>query len=207
MLTLFILNIYLEINLKLYHISIMRRYEYFKHLLMDDMHNIVDPICSMPWLLMSWRREAPGHQQPWHWPSSLRLIWEMGKFYYHYHYLGITRQGPGTLASTSAEQENRQFAILRPRQNAEHFADDIFNHIFLKENFWFSTNSSLKFFRKGPINSSSALVQIMTWRWPGDKPLTEPMMVSLLMHICVTRPQWINVMSVMHFLKHWNVWY
>ena len=27
------------------------------------------------------------------------------------------------------------------------------------------------------------LVQIMVWRRPGDKPLAEPMMVSLLMHI------------------------
>ena len=25
------------------------------------------------------------------------------------------------------------------------------------------------------------------WFWPGDKPLSEPVMVSLLMHICVTR--------------------
>ena len=25
----------------------------------------------------------------------------------------------------------------------------------------------------------------MAWRWPGDKPLSEPMMVRLLMHICV----------------------
>ena len=29
----------------------------------------------------------------------------------------------------------------------------------------------------------------MAWRRPGDKPLSEPMMVSLLKHICVTRPQ------------------
>ena len=26
----------------------------------------------------------------------------------------------------------------------------------------------------------------------GDKPLSEPMMVSLLTHICVTRPQWVK---------------
>ena len=26
---------------------------------------------------------------------------------------------------------------------------------------------------------------------PGDKPLSEPMMVSLLTHICVTRPKWV----------------
>ena len=32
----------------------------------------------------------------------------------------------------------------------------------------------------------------MAWRRPGDKPLSEPMMVSLPTHICVTRPQWVN---------------
>ena len=32
----------------------------------------------------------------------------------------------------------------------------------------------------------------MAWRRPGDKPLSEPMLVSLLTHICVTRPQWVN---------------
>ena len=32
----------------------------------------------------------------------------------------------------------------------------------------------------------------MAWRRPGDKPLSEPMMVSLLTHICVNRPQRVN---------------
>ena len=30
----------------------------------------------------------------------------------------------------------------------------------------------------------------MAWRRPGDKPLSEAMMVRLLSHICVARPQW-----------------
>ena len=33
----------------------------------------------------------------------------------------------------------------------------------------------------------------MAWRRPGDKPLSKPMMVSLLTHIFVTRPQWVSV--------------
>ena len=45
---------------------------------------------------------------------------------------------------------------------------------------------------KGSINNILALVQIMTWRRPGDKPLSEPIMVRLPTHICVTRPQWVN---------------
>ena len=33
----------------------------------------------------------------------------------------------------------------------------------------------------------------MAWRWPGNKPLSEPMLVSLLTYICITRPQWVKV--------------
>ena len=34
----------------------------------------------------------------------------------------------------------------------------------------------------------------MAWRRSGDKPLSEPMMVRLPMHICITRPQWVNAL-------------
>ena len=44
----------------------------------------------------------------------------------------------------------------------------------------------------GPLNNIPTLVQVMTWRRPGDKPLSEPMMVRLPKHICVTRPQWVK---------------
>ena len=81
---------------------------------------------------------------------------------------------------------------LRPKQNGCHFPDDSFKWIFLNENVWISIEVSLKFVSKGPINNIPALVQIMAWRRPGAKPLSEPMMVSLLTHICVTRPQWVK---------------
>ena len=81
---------------------------------------------------------------------------------------------------------------LRPRLNRRPFADDIFKCIFLNENEWISPRISLKFVPKGPINNNPALVQIMTWRRSDDKPLSEPMMVNLLPHICVTRPQWVK---------------
>ena len=81
---------------------------------------------------------------------------------------------------------------LRPRQNGRHFPDDIFKCIFLNENEWISIKISLKFVPKGRINNIPSLVQIMAWRRPGDKPLSEAMVVSLLTHICVTRPQWVN---------------
>ena len=48
---------------------------------------------------------------------------------------------------------------------------------------------------KGPVNNILALVQIMAWRCPGDKPLSEPMLVSLPTYICVTRAQRVNNMG------------
>ena len=80
---------------------------------------------------------------------------------------------------------------LRPRQNGRHFADDMLNAIFLNENVWIPIKISLKFVRKGPIDNIPSLVQIMAWRRPGDRPLSEPMMVRLPTHICVTWPQWL----------------
>ena len=85
---------------------------------------------------------------------------------------------------------------LRPRQNDRHFADDTFKRIFLKENVRISIKISLNFVPKSPIDNIPALVQIMARRRPGDKPLSEPMMVSLLTHICVTRPQWVKMMAL-----------
>ena len=83
--------------------------------------------------------------------------------------------------------------ICRPQcVNGRHFADDIFKYIFLNENGWIPIKISLKFVPKGRINNIPALVQIMAWRRTGDKPLSEPMMVSLPTHIYVTRPQWVN---------------
>ena len=81
---------------------------------------------------------------------------------------------------------------LRPRQNGHLFPDDNFKRIFVNEYVWVSIKLSLKFVPKGQINDIPALVQIMAWRRPGDKPLSEPMLVSLLTHICVTRPQWVK---------------
>ena len=88
------------------------------------------------------------------------------------------------------------FNTLRLRQNGRHFADDVFTCIFLYENVWIPIKISLKFVHKCPINNIPSLVQIMVWRRPGNKPLSEPMMVSLPTHICVTRPQWVNTLRL-----------
>ena len=67
---------------------------------------------------------------------------------------------------------------LSPRENGDHFADDIFKCIFMNENVWISIKISLKFVHKGPINNNPALVQIMACRRVGDKPLSEPMLTQ-----------------------------
>ena len=90
------------------------------------------------------------------------------------------------------------FNTLRLRQNGWHFSDDIFKCIFLNEDIWISKTISLKFILKGPINNNPALVQIMAWRCPGDKPLSEPMVLSLLTHNIHHRPQWVKCI---HWLK------
>ena len=71
----------------------------------------------------------------------------------------------------------RRVNTLRPRKkNGQHFPDDIFKCIFLNEKYM---NSDYKihwsFLLRVHINHIPALVQIMAWRRPGDKPLSEAM--------------------------------
>ena len=102
---------------------------------------------------------------------------------------------PFVTAARLAPGQTHGFAklnTLRSRQYDRRFADDIFKCIFLNEDIWISINISMKFVPKDPIDNIPILFQTMAWRRPGDKPLSEPMVVSLLMHICVTRPQWVN---------------
>ena len=81
---------------------------------------------------------------------------------------------------------------LRSRQNGRRFPHDIFKYIFLNENVGISITISPTFVLNGSINNIPSLVKIMAWRRSGAKPLSEPMMVSLLTHICVTRPHWVK---------------
>ena len=84
------------------------------------------------------------------------------------------------------------FNTMRLRQNGSHFADDLFKYIFLNENVWIWNKILLKFVSKGSINNIPALVQIRAWHRPGDKPLSEQMVVRLLMYIYASWPQWFN---------------
>ena len=107
----------------------------------------------------------------------------------------------GTLWIFTINLVNRALSIIvgisapKPRQNGHHFPD-IFKWIFLNENVWISIEILLKFVPDGPTNTITALVQIMAWRRPGDKPLSEPILVSLLTHIYVNRPQWVKRVNI-----------
>ena len=96
-----------------------------------------------------------------------------------------------SLLHVHVHDEYYSVITLRPRQNGRQFPDDILKCILLNENVRISIKISLNFVPKGSINNIPPLVQIMAWRRPGDKPLPEPMMDSLLTHICVTRPRWV----------------
>ena len=50
----------------------------------------------------------------------------------------------------------------------------------------------MKFVPKGSINYIPALIEIIAWRLPGDKPLSEPIMIISLMHICVIQAELIK---------------
>ena len=127
-------------------------------------------------------------------PSVVKMIpWNLSKWTTQKH------NAPG--AQKGGKTNSWHINTLRPRQNGCHLPEDILKHIFLNENIWISLKVSLKFVPKVPINNIPALVLIMAWRRPGDKPLSEQMMVSLPTHICTTRPQWVKqqFLCVSHF--------
>ena len=78
---------------------------------------------------------------------------------------------------------------LGPGQSGSHLSVDIL--IFLNKNLWLSITISWQFVPSGPINNILALVQIMAWRSPGNKPLFKPM-ILVCWRTYVTRPQWLK---------------
>ena len=107
-----------------------------------------------------------GNQQTQHWLQMIKL---------HDSYCSLLGVNP-----------------LRPWQNGSHSADETLISIFMYENDINFIKFSLEFGPKGPVINIPAFVQIMAWHQPGNKPLSEPMIVRLPMHICITQPQWVN---------------
>ena len=116
-----------------------------------------------------------------------------------------------TLQWNSAIGRYVDLNTLKPRHYGRHFPDDLFKCIFLNENVWISLTISLKFVPKVTINNIPTLVQIMAWRRPGDKPLSEPMMVGLPTHIGLNElTYWarrkMSYMLLMAFLYLFVMW-
>ena len=104
----------------------------------------------------------------------------------------IYQQQPSSLSSMHVASDPNELTHLPLNKMAAILADNIFKCIFLNENVWILIKISLKFVPKGPINTIPSLAQVMAWRRPGDKPLSETKLISLPTHICITRPQWVN---------------
>ena len=127
-------------------------------------------------------------------PSNEWNVHEFGK----HHCSDITWQGWLILGLHPANKRRCYFVATS--------LIGIFNSIFLNENVWTLIKISLKFVPKGVINNIPALVQIMAWRRPGHKPLSEPVVVNLLTHICITRLQWVNkILTLKQFLHYWSL--
>ena len=133
----------------------------------------------------------------WHFPMHFR-IWKLFEIYLNFPEIcsQICSYQQASIDSDNGLMPNRTHHLnqsllmhisvtrphwvntLVPRQNGHYIADDIFKCIFLKENDWIPIKISLKFVPKGPINNIPGLVQIMAWRTPGDRLLSELMLVS-----------------------------
>ena len=61
---------------------------------------------------------------------------------------------------------------------AANLADDIFQCIFVNENDTIPIQISLISVPRSPIDNKPALVEVMAWRRPGAKPLSEPMPIQ-----------------------------
>ena len=60
----------------------------------------------------------------------------------------------------------------------------VISHLTVSDSF--SCQILMKFVPKGPIDNKSAFFRIMAYHRIGDKPISEPKIVSLLTHTCLT---------------------
>ena len=140
---------------------------------------------------MAWRRPGVSHYLDQWWLVYWRIYASLGLN--ELMYLSTCTHTMLKHLSVNKELFKKySFNTLRPKQNGHHFADDICKWLFLNENVWIPIKISLTFVPLGLINNIPVLVQIMAWRRPGDKPSSEPILVSLRTHVCVTRPRWVN---------------
>ena len=131
-------------------------------------------------LLMSVRC-MPQHKQPWLSlvTISTQTLLDLAATFCRFSGLyiksltGMSSTTGRTAVPNRKFRPNSKFNALRLRQIGRHL-----KCLFLKENFWVSIKMSLKFVPQGPVNKIPWLVQIMALCRPGDKRLSESIMVK-----------------------------
>ena len=129
------------------------------------------------WAMLSWQHTAMNHRMWCMWYIYGVNAWLL-KVWWH----SCARTSTKICTYCTHWGRDKMDAIFQTT-----FSNALFN-----ENLWYSIKIPLKFVLKGPINNIPTLVQIIAWRRrPGDKPLSGPILVNLLTHLCVSRPQWV----------------
>ena len=81
-------------------------------------------------------------------------------------------------------------------KEVRHAGHNILKCIFLKENVQLLIKIPLKFVPRSPINNIPALIQLMAWCRPGNKPLSEPMMAQVTYpYMCITSMRYSSIQS------------
>ena len=147
----------------------------------------------MEFMLIPMLLASPGHQQPYYWLCKI----------YVGRSVSSTRKDFNYLCRFSMKS---WFNSSTPGPNGRHFADDRFRCIFVNKKFCILMKRSLNFVPKYPIDNNPALVYIMAWRWTGDKPLFEPILIKSLTYICGTRRDELICKSIFRQNKNLICW-
>ena len=130
----------------------------------------LDTVHCVPKNVLWWQKECVAQR----WVTFIAETTDDCMFFFR---CGITACTTSTTYPVTFDlNKGRVIITLRPGRNGRHFDDGIFQGIFLNKN----EDEDFEFVYKGPLNNIPELVQIMAWRRPGDKPLSEPRMSTLL---------------------------
>ena len=117
------------------------------------------------------------------------------------------RQATSHYLSQCWPRSTSPYGVIRPQwvntlRLRKNFLTTFSNAFSWMKTYKFQLRFHGSFFPKRLINNIPTLVQIRAWCQPGDKPLSEPMMTSLPMHIWVTRLQWVKIDPMVSY--YWN---
>ena len=168
------------------------KYPPFWNSLMEFLHWL----CGVHVIIVTMLKILTGKQYSYRWSHKCTLVFLVSRYSHCCVFFGFIysscRMYMLSLCLQWRCRHNTTMNTWRLSQNCSHFAADYFKYIFFNENVWIPIQIALKFVSMGSISNIAAWVQIMAWRRPGDKPLSETIMVRLPTHLCVTRLQWVN---------------